>query len=1057
MASSSAAADALPHDKYDVFLSFCGTDTRQKFTSYLYYALKERKIDTYMDDRLKRGDEIEDALMEAIEQSKISIIVFSENYASSRWCLDELVHILECKQRYGRITVPVFYEIDPSNVRKQEGSYAHAFVRHEEVFKNNMDKVLIWRKAVSTAANLSGFHSKNFSPEHALVETIVKDILMKLTSYKLNRNSSTNMRDLFGIDIQIQQIELLLSIHTQDVPIRIVGIWGMGGIGKTTLADEVFHRLSSKFDSCSFLTNVREESEKYGIHHVRNKLLRELLKDESLNVGSPSIGSHLIERLSRTKALVVLDDVNDSSQLKALLGDQVGFSWGSRIIITSRDRRLLKENDVEDEHIYPVKGLEINDALKLFHLKASKDGFPKTDCYDLSRRAAEICNGVPLALKVLSPLFRHCNTREDWEDELNRWQNFPNKKIEDALRPSYNGLQEDEKGIFLDIACFFKGEKRSKAERMLEMHGFSARRGIDILINKSLISISGDNHLEMHDLLQEMGQSIVHEQCTHNLGKRSRLWNAKDVYQVLKNRMGTTKLQAIHSDISTIPEIQLSPDTFKNMHNLRLLKFSAQPNADNKMHLPEGLESFPEELRYLYWEKYPSRSLPSGFSPHNLVELHMPNGKVEKLWHNNDQKFGNLKKLNLRYCQHLIEVPDFSQCPNIEKLILTGCKGLFKLCVEKFDKLTTLKLASCWSLKVYPELPCNVQHLNLSCSKLTKVPDLSRCANIEKLYLYGCEKLVQLPNGYLKHLAKLTTLDMARCSSLIISPQIPCSLRILDLSSCSQLTEVPDLSQCPNIEAIDLCRCTSLVQLPKSIFKNLDKLTRLQLAKCSSLKVCPELPRNLRQLDLSSCSQLTEVPDLSRCPNVEEIDLCRCTSLVQLPKSIFINLDKLTRLQLAKCSSLKVCPELPRNIRYLNLSYCSQLTEVPDLSVCSGNIEEIDLGHCTSLVQVPDSYVRNLDKLTSLFLKNCSSLKVFPKIPQNVRNLHAPSCSQLTEFPDISGCPNIERIDLSHCISLVHVPPYVKNLDFFRYPDIEINLLDCTSLDQTPSIIRKRS
>ncbi|XP_024198905.1 disease resistance protein RPV1-like isoform X1 [Rosa chinensis] len=299
-----------------------------------------------------------------------------------------------------------------------------------------MGKVLIWRKAVSTAANLSGFHSKNFSPEHALVETIVKDILMKLTSYKLNRNSSTNMRDLFGIDIQIQQIELLLSIHTQDVPIRIVGIWGMGGIGKTTLADEVFHRLSSKFDSCSFLTNVREESEKYGIYHVRNKLLRELLRDESLNIGSPSIGSHIIERLSRTKALVVLDDVNDSSQLEVLLGDHVGFSWGSRIIITSRDRSLLKEK-VEDEHIYPVKGLEINDALKLFHLKASKDGFPKTDCSDLSRRAAEICNGVPLALKVLSPLFRHCNTREDWEDELKRWQDFPNKKIEDALRQQW--------------------------------------------------------------------------------------------------------------------------------------------------------------------------------------------------------------------------------------------------------------------------------------------------------------------------------------------------------------------------------------------------------------------------------------------------------------------------------------------------------------------------------------------------------------------------------------------------------------------------------------------
>lgn len=274
---------------------------------------------------------------------------------------------------------------------------------------------------------------------------------------------------------------------------------------------------------------------------MRSKLLGELLEEESLNIGSLSIGSHLLRRLSRTKVLVVLDDVNDSSQIEALLGDQVVFAWGSRIIITSRDKRPLIDR-VDDEHIYPMKGLEIDDALQLFHLKASKDDLSKTDCLDLSVRAVEIAKGIPLFLTVLSSSFGDCKTREDWEDELNRWQNFPNKKIEDRLRPSYNGLQEDEKGIFLDIACFFKGEKRGKSERILQMHGFSARRGIKILINKSLISISMDDHLEMHDLLQEMGRSVVREQCNHNCGKRSRLWNAKDVYQVLKNKMVCVQL-----------------------------------------------------------------------------------------------------------------------------------------------------------------------------------------------------------------------------------------------------------------------------------------------------------------------------------------------------------------------------------------------------------------------------------------------------------------------------------------------------------------------------------
>ncbi|XP_050363484.1 disease resistance protein RPV1-like [Argentina anserina] len=910
-----------------------------------------------------------------------------------------------------------------------------------------MDKVLSWRKVLSTVANLSGFHSKNTRPESALVEIIVKEV-----SKKLNCDSPNISRGLFGIESQIQQIELLLSVQAQDVPIRRVGIWGMGGIGKTTLANEVFLRFSSDFDSCSFFANVREESEKYGIHHMRNKLLCELLEEESLNIGSQSIGAHILSRLSRTKVLVVLDDVNDSSQIEALLGDQVVFAWGSRIIITSRDKRPLIDT-VEDEHLYLMKGLEIDDALQLFHLKASKNDLSRTTCLDLSRRAIEIAKGIPLFLTVLSSSFGDCKTREDWQDELNRWQNFPNKKIEDRLRPSYNGLQEDEKGIFLDIACFFKGEKRGKTERILQMHGFSARRGIQILINKSLIAIDIEDHLEMHDLLQEMGRSIVREQCTHNSGKRSRLWDAKDVYQVLKNKMGTTRIEAISSDISSIRELQLSPNTFKNMHSLRLLRFYAHPKMVTKMHLPEGLKFLPDDLRYLYWESYPSESMPSEFSADNLRELHLPNGKVKNLWNNNGQILSNLKRLNLKGCENLTEVPDFYQCPNIETLVLSGCTGLVKLSVKKFDTLTTLKLSGCSSLEFYPEIPCNVQNLDLSWSKLTEVPDLSQCPNIKKLYLNHCAELVRLPNGYLKHLTNLTTLNMAHCSSLAISPELPCSLRTLDLSSCYRLTEVPDLSECPNIKKIDLCWCTSLVQLP--ILRDFDKLTRLELAGCSGLKASPQLPSNIRHLDLSSCSQLVEVPDLSECPNIEDVDFSRCSSLAQLPNSTFKNLDKIFRLQMARCLSLRVCPELPPNIRDLNLSNCSQLTEVPDLSGCP-NIETIDLCHCTSLVQIPDSYLRNLDKLTSLYLEDCSSLKVFPKIPKNVRHLHAPSCSQLIAFPDISGCPNIERVDLSDCTSLVHVPSYVRNLDFFRHPNIRIKLLGCTSLDQPPSIIRKR-
>ncbi|PON39222.1 TIR domain containing protein, partial [Trema orientale] len=147
--------------KYDVFLSFRGEDTRRNFTSHLYTALCREKILAYIDDNLERGEEISSTLLTTIEESKLSIVVFSKNYASSRWCLDELVRIMECKKEKEHIVLPVFYGVDPSDVRNQKGSYADAFIKHEERYKDTINKVQIWRNAVTAAANLSGFDSQN--------------------------------------------------------------------------------------------------------------------------------------------------------------------------------------------------------------------------------------------------------------------------------------------------------------------------------------------------------------------------------------------------------------------------------------------------------------------------------------------------------------------------------------------------------------------------------------------------------------------------------------------------------------------------------------------------------------------------------------------------------------------------------------------------------------------------------------------------------------------------------------------------------------------------------
>ncbi|XP_070670623.1 toll/interleukin-1 receptor-like protein [Malus domestica] len=157
-ASSSSSSSYTHSWTYDVFLSFRGEDTRYNFVGHLYNNLVQKGFKTFIDDEaLKRGEEISSALLKAIEQSRISVVVFSENYASSRWCLDELVHIFHCKEQLQQMVFPVFYKVDPSDVRNQRKSFGKALVDHESKLKDNMDKVLRWRETLTKAANLSGW------------------------------------------------------------------------------------------------------------------------------------------------------------------------------------------------------------------------------------------------------------------------------------------------------------------------------------------------------------------------------------------------------------------------------------------------------------------------------------------------------------------------------------------------------------------------------------------------------------------------------------------------------------------------------------------------------------------------------------------------------------------------------------------------------------------------------------------------------------------------------------------------------------------------------------
>ncbi|MCH82114.1 TIR-NBS-LRR resistance protein [Trifolium medium] len=162
MASSSTSSNTFDLKKYDVFISFRGDDTRAGFTSHLHAALGRTKYNTYIDYRIQKGDQVWAELMKAIKDSTLFLVVFSENYASSTWCLNELVEIIECHKNGGVVVIPVFYQIDPSHVRKQTGSYGTAMEKHKKQGNNDDKMMQNWKNALSQAANLSGFDSTSY-------------------------------------------------------------------------------------------------------------------------------------------------------------------------------------------------------------------------------------------------------------------------------------------------------------------------------------------------------------------------------------------------------------------------------------------------------------------------------------------------------------------------------------------------------------------------------------------------------------------------------------------------------------------------------------------------------------------------------------------------------------------------------------------------------------------------------------------------------------------------------------------------------------------------------
>ncbi|XP_042485026.1 disease resistance protein RUN1-like [Macadamia integrifolia] len=781
--SGFASSSSSSSSSYEVFLSFRGEDTRTNFTDHLYHALDDAGINTFRDnEELPTGKKIGPELITAIEQSRIAIPILSENYASSKWCLNEITKIFECKNTMDQVVLPIFYKIEPSAVRNQTGSYAKAFKKHQTCFDHKTVKK--WKEALREVGSLKGWDSKNAANgyEAKLIKLVVATVWSTL-----NKTPSIVSDNLVGIQYHIENMLGLLNIESDDR--KIVGINGFGGIGKTTIAKAVYNTIFLHFQGYSFIANVRETAQQHnGLICLQNQLCLDILKQENPYITKVDDGLNVIkQRFRKKKVLIVLDDVDQEIQVNALIGDLEWFGFGTRIIVTSRNKAILIAQKADG--IYQPKEMDLHQSLQLFSYHAFRRDQPPEEYLELSKAMVKTTGGLPLALQVVgSSLF--CMGKSTWQGTLEKLQGVPNNEVMQRLRISYDGLEYEEKQIFLDTACFFIGMHKDVACYIWEGCNFYPKIGLDVLHLRSLITISEDGYLRMHDQLRDLGREIVRQENFNEPCERSRIWSQEEALNVLNTKMGNRKVECLNIDFEDSSRSQcLVHEGFAKMTELRLLRV-------DYAHFAKKFRRPFSQLRWLSWTGCPMQFTVTNFDPRKLVVLNLSCSEITEHW----LGWNHIK---------LSRTPDLSANRCLEILILTGCEELVDIdaSVGLLGRLRVFDVSECFRIESFSIKLSNLTNLEILNLKfpwnLRKIPsDIEKLAKLKSLK-FSSGDFREVPAAF-NALTCLESLSFSQCGYLRHISILPSSLTCLRATFCWALTEIPGTNGLESLEILDV-------------------------------------------------------------------------------------------------------------------------------------------------------------------------------------------------------------------------------------------------------------
>ncbi|BBN07494.1 protein MpNBS-LRR8 [Marchantia polymorpha subsp. ruderalis] len=828
----------------------------------------------------------------------------------------------------------------------------------------------------------------------------------------------------------------------------ILGLWGMGGAGKTTLAKLLFNKLSPKFEYSCFVSDAK-------LIDGKAEELRTRVKTHMHHRGQPMSLADVEgewKQIQEKKLILVLDDVANEHDVQ-ILNDIARESCvdESRYIVTSRHESLL--NKLDDVCIYQVPLLDGESAESLFMSYAFPGRRePSSTLRPYVDQVVQKCEGLPLTLEILGKYLGRNNDEKTWKHTLQGLAEAEkltgDEKLWAQLKLSYDSLDHKEKEMFLDVAAFFVESQYTLRE---------AKCAWDILYEdtlehwQNLLDLSlvyrVDDHrtLKMHHQLKALGRRIA---LTSGIGgKASRIWKPQAAFKLLNSPQqpetigdDVEEIVTLRIDWSRGPDFAAQDDEviWKNLRRMKELQYL---DCSSKIELNEDSE-FPPGLVLLSWRGVVTE-LPFDPALHDSLV-------VFKLDASRGQGKSNVRGLD--YLPH-----NFGLLSSLRILELTRCS--FDSLPDSFGqlcKLRRLKIADCDKLMTLPETfgkLSKLEYLEINCHKMHALPvSFGKLSHLEELFLHHCSFQI-VPDTFC-NLLRLRVLEMRHCGKLSTLPKKIghlSSLQRFMISHCKTLRTLSEnFGPFSSLTFLAIMYCDQLEKFPESLPSKL-KEVKLYISGCPQIEKLPEALGRLVALDhlkVRLVCRLKALPEsFGHLVALNHLEIDDCSRLEKLPES-FGHMMSLNHLEIKRCHRIEILPESfgqLSGLAHLKIDDCSKLNALPESFGTLSSLEHLEIDDCNELETLPESFGQLLS-LTHLRIRDCSKLRSLPDSfggLVSLRTFEICDCYSLKAMPESFGnLPALKYLEISTCFNLVKLS--LGNLKALKH----LHITDCSVLQK---------